>query len=48
MILQPEQIIDNKWHVVYLIKENPYAEINGELNMDFGKRCHEVCGHPDH
>ena len=26
MILQPEQIIDNKWHVVYLIKENPYAE----------------------
>ena len=26
MILKPEQIIDNKWHVVYLIKENPYAE----------------------
>ena len=26
MILKPGQIIDNKWHVVYLIKENPYAE----------------------
>jgi len=26
MILKPGQIIDNKWHVVYLIKENPYVE----------------------
>ena len=26
MILKEEQIIDNRWHVVYLIKENPYAE----------------------
>ena len=26
MILKEGQIIDNKWHVVYLIKENPYAE----------------------
>ena len=26
MILKQGQIIDNKWHVVYLIKENPYAE----------------------
>ncbi len=26
MILKQGQTIDNKWHVVYLIKENPYAE----------------------
>ena len=26
MILKEGQIIDNRWHVVYLIKENPYAE----------------------
>ena len=26
MILKQGQIIDNKWHVVYLIKENPYVE----------------------
>ena len=26
MILKQGQIIDNKWHVVYLIKANPYAE----------------------
>ena len=26
MILKEGQIIDNKWHVVYLIKENPYVE----------------------
>lgn len=26
MILKQGQIVDNRWHVVYLIKENPYAE----------------------
>jgi transitional endoplasmic reticulum ATPase len=26
MILKEGQLIDNRWHVVYLIKENPYAE----------------------
>ena len=26
MILKEGQIIDKRWHVVYLIKENPYAE----------------------
>ena len=26
MILKEGQIIDNRWHVVYLIKESPYAE----------------------
>lgn len=26
MILKEGQIIDNRWHVVYLIKENAYAE----------------------
>ena len=26
MILKQGQIIDNKWHVLYLIKANPYAE----------------------
>ena len=26
MILKQGQIVNNKWHVVYLIKENPYAE----------------------
>ncbi len=26
MILKEGQIINNRWHVVYLIKENPYAE----------------------
>ena len=26
MILKEGQIIDNRWHVVYLIKENSYAE----------------------
>ncbi len=26
MILKEGQFIDNKWHVVYLIKNNPYAE----------------------
>ena len=26
MILKEGQLINNRWHVVYLIKENPYAE----------------------
>ena len=26
MILKEGQLINNKWHVVYLIKSNPYAE----------------------
>jgi len=50
MILKQGQIVDNRWHVVYLIKENPYAEsyrVEDESGNPYFMKIYRLKNTPD-
>ena len=50
MILKEGQIVDNRWHVVYLIKENPYAEsyrVEDESGNPYFMKIYRLKNTPD-